>query len=133
MRYANEKEFTRSIRLGKQTLSKFVNAITISKDGTRWIGSRFKGMLAYTSQLDLKWHTMENCTLMQRLNSKERIGALRRFVRTSLGQHRRPHRLLQHPPSDDPRHTCFRNAFGQPLLRGRPARRMGGDDFGAPV
>ena len=70
VRYANEKEFTRSIRLGKQTLSKFVNAITISKDGTRWIGSRFKGMLAYTSQLDLKWHTMENCTLMQRLNSK---------------------------------------------------------------
>ena len=70
VRYANEKEFTRSIRLGKQTLSKFVNAITISKDGTRWIGSRFKGILAYTSQLDLKWHTMENCTLMQRLNSK---------------------------------------------------------------
>lgn len=70
VRYTNEKEFTRSIRLGKQTLSKFVNAVTISKDGTRWIGSRFKGLLAYTTQLDLKWHTLENCTLMQRLNSK---------------------------------------------------------------
>lgn len=33
VRYTNEKEFTRSIRLGKQTLSKFVNAVTISKDG----------------------------------------------------------------------------------------------------
>ena len=70
VRYTNEKEFTRSIRLGKQTLSKFVNAVTISKDGTRWIGSRFKGLLAYTTQLDLKWHTLENCALMQRLNSK---------------------------------------------------------------
>ena len=64
---------------------------------------------------------------------QERIGALRRFVRTSLGQHRRPHRLLQHPPSDDPRlHPASGTLFGQPLLRGRPARRMGGDDFGAP-
>ncbi len=75
VRYANEKEFTRSVRLGKQTQGKFINAITISKDGTRWIGSRFKGLLAYSSQLDLKWYTMENCTLMQQLDSKN-ISAL---------------------------------------------------------
>ncbi|MEI3554006.1 MAG: two-component regulator propeller domain-containing protein [Alistipes senegalensis] len=61
VRYANEKELIRLRSGWQQTLSKFVNAITISKDGTRWIGSRFKGMLAYTSQLDLKWHTLENC------------------------------------------------------------------------
>ena len=40
-------------------------AITISKDGARWIRSRFKGMLAYTSQLDLKygtrWRTAPSC------------------------------------------------------------------------
>lgn len=70
VRYTNEKEFVRLMRLGRQTLNKFINAITISKDGTCWIGSRFKGILTYTSQFDMKWLTMENCTLMQRLNSK---------------------------------------------------------------
>ncbi len=70
VRYTNEKEFARSVRLSRQTLNKFINAVTISKDGTCWIGSRFKGILTYTSQLDMKWLTMENCALMQRLNSK---------------------------------------------------------------
>ena len=68
--YNDEKTFTRSVRLGKQTLSKFINAIAVSKDGTRWIGSRFKGVLACTRQGSMKWYTMENCALMQRLGSK---------------------------------------------------------------
>ncbi len=70
VRYTNEKEFARSVWLVKHTLNKFINTITISEDGTRWIGSRFKGILTFTSQLDVKWLTMENCPLMKRLNSK---------------------------------------------------------------
>ena len=69
VRFVDEKDFTRSVRLSRQTLNKYINAITATSDKARWIGSRFKGLLAYNSSA-YKWHTIENCALMKHLKSK---------------------------------------------------------------
>lgn len=57
-------------RLGKQTAGKYINAITIGKNGTLWIGSRYKGLLGYNNRkYAIQWHTIENNSLMKQLGS----------------------------------------------------------------
>lgn len=76
VRFAYQKNFSQMGRLGKQTLGKYINAITAEKAGTLWIGSRYKGLLGYNNrEYAARWHTMENNPLMQQLGSNS-IAAL---------------------------------------------------------
>lgn len=70
VRFTYKKNFTQMPRLGKQTLGKFINAITVGDNGTLWIGSHYKGLLGYNNrEYAARWHTMENSPLMQQLQS----------------------------------------------------------------
>lgn len=68
--FACKKNFTQMVRLGKQTLGKYINAITVSDNGTFWIGSHYKGLLGFNNRESAsRWHTTENSPLMQRFGS----------------------------------------------------------------
>lgn len=70
VRFTYKKNFTQMPRLGKQTLGKFINAITVGDNGTLWIGSHYKGLLGYNNrEYAARWHTTENSPLMQQLQS----------------------------------------------------------------
>lgn len=70
VRFAYKKNFSQMTRLGKQTLGKYINAITIGENGTLWIGSHYKGLLGYNNrEYATRWHTTENSPLMQQLGS----------------------------------------------------------------
>ena len=70
VRFVHKKNFTQMGRLSKQTLGKYINAITVEKNGTLWIGSHYKGLLGYNNRESaVRWHTTENSPLMQQLES----------------------------------------------------------------
>ena len=70
VRLVHKKNFTQMGRLSKQTLGKYINAITVEKNGTLWIGSHYKGLLGYNNrEAAVRWHTTENSPLMQQLES----------------------------------------------------------------
>lgn len=70
VRFVHKKNFTQMGRLSKQTLGKYINAITVEKNGTLWIGSHYKGLLGYNNRESaMRWHTTENSPLMQQLES----------------------------------------------------------------
>ncbi len=70
VRFVHKKNFTQMGRLSKQTLGKYINAITVEKNGTLWIGSHYKGLLGYNNRESaVRWHTTENSPFMQQLES----------------------------------------------------------------
>lgn len=70
VRFVHKKNFTQMGRLTKLTLGKYINAITVEKNGTLWIGSHYKGLLGYNNRESaMRWHTTENSPLMQQLES----------------------------------------------------------------
>ena len=70
VRYAHRKNFTVSGRLAKLTQGKYINAITLQQDGTLWVGSRYKGLLAYNSRNPVaQWYSVANCAFMRQIAS----------------------------------------------------------------
>ena len=70
VRFVHKKNFTQMGRLSKQTLGKYINAITVEKNGTLWIGSHYKGLLGFNNRVSaVRWHTTETSPLMQQLES----------------------------------------------------------------
>ncbi len=68
--YMHQKNFTHRGSLARLTLNKYVNAIASGKNGTLWVGSRYKGLLEYNSrEKRAVWHTLENSPLMREMGS----------------------------------------------------------------
>ncbi len=70
VRHAHRKNFTVRGRLAKLTQGKYINAITLRQDGTLWVGSRYKGLLAYNSRNPVaQWYSIANCAFMRQIAS----------------------------------------------------------------
>lgn len=69
VRHSQRKNFNSASRLARLTQGKYINAVSARKDGTLWIGSRYKGLLAYNPDAPALWYTVSNCDFMSRIAS----------------------------------------------------------------